>query len=126
MPEAVVRALVLLVAAGLAVGLGVAAKRMRRSAQPAADVSAVTTDAALIAFTSTECSNCAKVMVLLGGLAVVVREIAYEREPALFETSGVEAVPLTVVLRRDGTFAKQFAGKVRRRAVRRALAQAGW
>jgi hypothetical protein len=126
MAEAFVRALAILLAAGVAVAVGMTAKRKRRALQPKADISMVDTDAALVAFTSTECENCKQLMGLLAELGVGVREIAHEREPALFEAAGVGAVPLIVVRRPDGSHAGQLAGIVRRRAVTRALARGGW
>jgi len=126
MADVVVRALLLLFAALVAVALGRMATKKRRSSHPVADISTVDTDAALVAFTSTECENCEQVMRQLVGLRVKIREITHENEPALFEAAGVDGVPLVVVLRPDGTHASQFAGTVRRRALSRALIEAGW
>ena len=126
MPELLARLIVLGVGAGIAVGIGLAATRAKRASQPRAQVDVVETDAAVVAFTSTDCDNCARVMAALRGLGVTVREVAHEREPALFEAAGVEAVPLVVVVRPGGGFASQFAGRVRRSRLRRALADAGW
>ena len=93
--------------------------------KPLARLERLDLDAAVVAFTSTDCSNCKKVMRMLGGLGVTVREVTFELEPGLFEAAGVEGVPLVVVARRDGNAAVQFGGSVRRAAVARALRRAG-
>lgn len=125
MPDLVIRALSLGGLAALAVLVGMRANHARRSSQPLARLERLDLDAAVVAFTSTDCSNCKKVMRMLGGLGVTVREVTFELEPGLFEAAGVEGVPLVVVARRDGNAAVQFGGSVRRAAVARALRRAG-
>lgn len=126
MPELLARALLLGGLVAVAVAVGVLTTRARRSAQPPVRVAGLGFDAAIVAFTSTDCSNCKKVMRLLSRLDVPVREVAYELEPRLFETAGVDGVPLVVVMRPDGSRSAQFGGVVRRLRLRRALARAGW
>jgi hypothetical protein len=125
-PEILVRALWLGGGAALAVGLGALATRQRRISQPPARLEGLDLEAVIVAFTSTDCRNCRKVMRLLGALDVPVREVAHELEPALFEAAGVDAVPLVIVRRNDGSVAAQFGGVPGRRRLRRAVARAGW
>jgi len=126
MPEFAVRVLLVggLIAAAVAVGM--MATRSRRSAQPPVRVGRLGSDAAIIAFTSTDCSRCRSVMRLLSDFDVSVREITYELEPGLFDEAGVEGVPLVVVRRPDGSHSAQFGGVVGRWRLRRALVRAGW
>jgi hypothetical protein len=126
MPDLMVRAVLLVGLVGVAVAVGVIATRVRRVSQPQARVVGLGFDAAIIAFTSTDCSNCRKVMRRLSKLGVPVREVAYELEPQHFEEAGVEGVPLVVVTKRDGTRSAQFGGSVGKVRLRRALARAGW
>ncbi len=126
MPDLLLRALWLGGAAGLAVGIGALASRVRRTSQPPARLDGLDLESAIVAFTSTDCENCAKVMRLLVGFDVPVREITHELEPVSFEAAGVGAVPLVVVLGRDGSAIAQFGGVPRRARLRRALARGGW
>ena len=126
MPDLMLRALWLAAAAGLAVGIGVLASRARRASQPAVRLDGLGVEGAVVAFTSTDCENCAKVMSLLSEFDVPVREVAHELEPVLFEAAGVGAVPLVVVVDHDGSAIAQFGGVPSRSRVRRALIRAGW
>jgi hypothetical protein len=126
MPDLAVRAIWLGGLALVAVGVGLLATRVRRSSQPAVRLDDLGFESAIVAFTSTDCSNCKKVMRLLSEFEVPVREVAYELEPGLFETAGVEGVPPVVVVGKDGSPARQFGGMVSRFRLRIALARAGW
>ena len=109
-----------------AVAVGAVARRIRAPQQPPVDVSWVDGDTPLVAFTSTDCSNCAQVLAALGEIDTPVREVPFEHEPELFERSGVDGVPLVVVLGRRGRPNWQRGGIVKAGTVRRALARAGW
>lgn len=126
MSDLVVRALAVGGGAAAAVAVGLLAKRRGRSHQPPARVEGLGLEAAVIAFTSTDCSNCKEVMRRLSDLDVPVREVAYELEPALFEAAAVTAVPLVVITTRDGSRFRQFGGLVETARLKRALAAAGW
>ena len=126
MPDLVVRLIWIALLAGAGIGIGLAASRRRKRSQPPVDVSGLGFQAALIAFTSTECANCKKVMRQLHGFDVPVREVAYELEPGHFETAGVDGVPLVVVVRPDGSRSAQMAGLVSRMRLSRELSRAGW
>ncbi len=126
MPEFAVRVLLVGGLTAVAVAVGFMATRSRRSSQPPVRVGHLELDAAIIAFTSTDCSSCRSVMRLLSDFDVPVREVAYEIEPGLFDVAGVEGVPLVVVMRPDGSRATQFGGAIGRSRLRRALLRAGW
>lgn len=118
--------LAVVAAVGLAaVAWGFIASRRRRTHIRPADLSWLDEEVPVVAFTSTSCANCREVMRLLGTLDVPVREVAYEREPELFDRAGVDDVPLVVVAARRGRN-WQRAGRLRESTVRRALARAGW
>lgn len=102
------------------------AARHQRSAQPKARVSGLDVDAAVIAFTSTDCPTCRKMMRRLGDLGVPIREVTHELEPDRFEAAGVEGVPLIVVMTPGGSPTQQLAGTVSTARLRRAVARAGW
>ena len=126
MPDLAVRLVLVASVAALSIGAGLWATRRRRKVQPPADVKGLGIDAAVVAFTSTDCSTCRKVMRRLGSLGVPVREVTHELEPGLLEKAGVGGVPLVVVLDDGGTPVAQFAGSVSGRRLRRALRAAGW
>ena len=126
MPDLVVRAIWIAGLVIVAVAAGRLATRFRRSSQPTARLSGLGLEPGILVFTSTDCANCGKVMRSLRALEVPVREITYELESGLFESAGVSGVPLVVITKPDGTSARQFAGLVRPRRLRRALARAGW
>ncbi len=109
-----------------AIAAGLVATRRRRRVQPPADLSGFDFDAAIVAFTSTDCSTCRKVMQRVGALGVAVREVTYELESPSFEKAGVDGVPLVVVLTPRQEPSAQFGGAVSRRRLQRAVAAAGW
>ncbi len=126
MSDLLIRALVVGGGAAAAVAIGLLARRRRSSKQPPVRVEGLALEAAVVAFTSTDCSNCKEVMRRLSRLSVPVREVAYELEPALFEAAGVEAVPLVVIVTPEGARSQQFGGLVELSRLRRALSRAGW
>lgn len=65
---------------------------------------------AVIVFSSTACSTCAQVIAkaqVLASTEVEVRDVAYEREPALHRRYGIDSVPTLVVADAEGVV--QFA-----------------
>ncbi len=118
--------LLVVAVAAIAVGFGALTRRLRAPQQPPVDVSWAGDETPLVAFTSTDCSNCARVLAALDEVGAPVREIPFEHEPELFERSGVDGVPLVVVLGRGGRPNWQRGGIVKPGTVRRALARAGW
>ena len=78
----------------------------------------------VVVFTSTKCSKCKDVIATVKALDVPLREVTYELEADLQERAGVSGVPLTVVIDHKGSLVAQYAGRVRPRALQRALARA--
>lgn len=126
MTDLAVRAVLVAALAAAAAGAGLAVTRRRGATQPRARVERLGFDVAVVAFTSTDCSTCRKVMGRLGALGVPVREVTHELEPGVLEAAGVEGVPLVVVLSPTGEPSAQFGGNVSRRRLRRAVEHAGW
>ena len=126
MTEPALRAILIGGVAAIAIAAGLLATRRRRSAQPPVRVDGLGFDSAIVVFTSTDCSRCRKTMSQLSVLDATVREVAYELEPGLFESAGVDGVPLVVVMTPDGARSSQFAGAVGDFRLNRALARAGW
>lgn len=121
--EAAILVAVSLVAVAAATGL--IASWWWRPGHPA--VSVVRFDAAqgIVLFTSTECSKCRRARQVAEQTGAPIREITYELEPGTFTAAGVEAVPLTIVIGRDGGVVAQFSGVPTRRALKRAVSASG-
>lgn len=126
MSDVLVRAVLAAGVAGVAVAAGWVAVRRARIAQPAAAVERLGFDTPVVVFTSTDCPTCRKVMRRLAEVDFAVREVTFELEPGLFDTAGVDGVPLVVVLEPGGAHAAQFGGPVSAARVKRAVAAAGW
>lgn len=120
------RLVVVVVVAAAAVAIGRLSVRRGLPSHPPVDLDGLGLPAGVVVFTSTECDNCKRVMGVLANVDVPVREVTQELEASLIADAGVEAVPLMVVTDRDGSRAAQLAGVPSRRAIRRALARAGW
>ena len=126
MNDVVVRLIIVLVAVIAALGFARVSRSRRALSQPPVDVSGLGLESPVVAFTSKGCENCMQVMALLASVGAQVREVSFDLDPELFEAAGVEAVPLVVVVDRDGNPVWQRGGKLTGRTVRRALARAGW
>ena len=117
--------LVALVAVG-AVAIGWGANRWQRPTHAPVQLAGLDLPPGVIAFTSTQCDNCKRVMARLGAVEAPVREVTHELEPQLFAAAAVGAVPLVVVTDADGTVVRQLAGTPTVGAIRRAVKKAGW
>ena len=126
MDDVVLRGIVVatVVVGALLVGRLVA--RWQRPTHPPVDLSMLEIEPGIVAFTSTECDNCKRVMGLLRDVDIPVREITNDLEPGQFAVAGVEAVPLVVVTDRSGNVVRQLAGVPTRAALTRAISAAGW
>jgi glutaredoxin len=111
---------------GAALLAGWWASRHRQPVHPPVDLAAIDVPPGVVAFTSTQCDNCKRVMAMLRDLDVPVREVTHELEAGMFAAAGVEAVPLLVVTDRDGRAVRRLAGTPTRAAIKRAVRAAGW
>ena len=116
----------LLVAAVIvaAAGLGWLARRSLVD-HPPVDIAGAGFEPGLVVFTSTECRRCHEVLAAARATGVPLREVTYELEADLQEQVGVVGVPLTLVIDRSGAIARQFAGLVSGRRLRRTLRDTG-
>ena len=126
MEDFAARALLVVGVVVAAVVVGRIMRRWQRPTHPPVDLAGLGLPPGIIAFTSTQCDNCKKVMAIVGSINVPVREVTHELEGSLFDAAGVEAVPLLVVTDRSGVVARQLAGTPSKAAVRRAVHAAGW
>ena len=126
MPEPALRAILIVGVAAIAIVAGLLETRRRGTAQAPVRVDGLGFDSAIVVFTSTDCSRCRRTMRQLSALGATVREVAHELEPGLFESVGVDGVPLVVIMTPDGNRSSQFGGAVSDFRLNRALARAGW
>lgn len=101
------------------------ARRVRRPPHPGVRVGDVGDRPGVVLFTSTTCPTCRDAIAELERLDVSFREVTNDLEPSRFESWGVTAVPLTVVVDADGQVVRTFSGVPRRRPLRSALRTAG-
>lgn len=120
MADAAVRVVLVLAVAGLAIGVGLVARR-KVAYHPPLDIPAGTFDPGLIVFTSTTCRRCKEALAVAKATGAPMREVTYEIEAGLQEELGVTGVPLTVIIDRFGKIDRQFAGVVSERRLRNAL-----
>ena len=120
------RVALVVVVALLAVAVGRLSTRWQQPLHRPVSLAGLELPPGIVAFTSTQCDNCKRVMAMLGKLDVPVREVTHELEAGLFASAGVEAVPLLVITDPDGNRIRQLAGAPTRTRVRRALRAAGW
>lgn len=90
--------IVLLIAGAVAFGF----TKLQRPSHPRVTVGGEGDRPGIVLFTSLNCSTCKKTITQLRGDGIPFREITHELEPQRFEEWGVLAVPLTVVVNRDG------------------------
>ena len=126
MEDFAARTLLVLGVVAAAVVAGRIMRRWQRPTHPPVDLAGLSLPPGIIAFTSTQCDNCKKVMAIVGSVGVPVREVTHELEGPLFDSARVEAVPLLVVTDRSGVVVRQLAGTPSKAAVRRAVHAAGW
>ena len=120
------RFLLVIAVVAVAIVAGSLANRWQQPTPPRLDVSPLGLAPGIVAFTSTQCDNCKRVMAMLATIDAPVREVTHELEAGLFGAAGVEAVPLIVVTNSHGDVIRQLAGTPSKRAVLRALRKAGW
>ena len=119
------RVVIVLVAAVIVIVVMRLAGRLRRPSHPSIDLGDIGPRPGVVLFTSTDCTNCKEALAVVGSLGVEVREITWELEPGIFESVGVEAVPLVTVVDAVGHTELLAAGVPRRGALRRAVRRAG-
>ena len=112
--------------AGVAVAIGRITTRWQQPPHRPVDLTGLGLPPGIVAFTSTQCASCKRVMAMVGKLDVPVREVTHELEAGLFASAGVEAVPLMVITDPEGNRVRQLAGAPTRTRIRRALRAAGW
>jgi hypothetical protein len=101
------------------------AGKWQRPSHPAVEVSALGSEAGIVLFTSTDCSNCAAARRVAEASGLPIREVTWELEPGRFSAAGVEAVPLTVLVDDRRAATAVFAGVPSGRAIQRAARRAG-
>lgn len=111
------------VAAALAVAGGARVLERRRSAAQPLHLDGLPTG--LVLFTDPGCRNCARTREVLRAGGVEFTEVAHERDPDLFRTSGVTAVPLLVAIAPGGREVGRIAGRVTRPALARLMRRLG-
>ena len=125
MNDVLLRLLIVAALVLVAVGVAAIASRLRRPPHPDITVGEVGDRPGVVLFTSTTCPTCKKTISLLEDIGVPFREVTHDLEPQRFETWGVVAVPVTVVVDERSEVVDVFSGVPRRRAVERAVARAG-
>ena len=82
-------------------------------------------EAAIIVFTESTCRSCSAVLALLRGPAaanVTVAEVEYGENLDLHRKYGIDTVPTTVLVERDGNVVEGWIGKIEVGELARALA----
>lgn len=123
MSDWAVRAVVVAAVVVLAIVVARLAGRWSRPSHPPVVVSGLELDPGVVLFTSTDCATCRDARARVQSLDVPFREVTYELEQNRFESAGVVAVPLTVVVGPRGEVVAQFTGVPPRRALARAVAR---
>ena len=125
MSDTLLRVLVVVIIVGVAAGVAYAISRYRRPPHPTVQVGDVGDRPGVVLFTSTTCPTCKETVALLEDMRVSFREVTHDLESKRFETWGVVAVPVTVVIDERSQVVDTFSGVPRRRVLRRALVRAG-
>lgn len=125
MNDVLVRLLIVGALVLVAAGVAAIASRYRRPPHPDITVGEVGDRPGVVLFTSTTCPTCKQVIATLEDMAVPFREVTHDLEPQRFESWGVVAVPVTVVIDESSQVVQAFSGVPRRRPLRRALDRAG-
>lgn len=118
----------LLVVVGIVLAAAVVAwviRRVRTPPHPRVTVGEVGERPGVVLFTSTTCPTCKEAVAALESFGVSFREVTSDLEPQRFETWGVTAVPLTVVVDEGGQVVQTYSGVPRRRPLERTLGRAG-
>ena len=114
-------AVVVLGAAGVAWILG----RVRKPPHPDITVGDVGDRPGVVVFTSATCPTCGDAISVLEDVGLPFREVTYDLEPDRFETWGVVAVPVTVVVDGAGSAVDVLSGVPSRGRLARSAARAG-
>lgn len=125
MDDLVIRMIIALVIGGGALGIALLTRRFQQPTHAPVDLSSTDLPWGAVVFTSSDCANCAAARDALKENGVPFREVTWELEPALFESIGVESVPLIVVRDEKGEWRGQIAGRPPRRALRSLVAGVG-
>ena len=112
---------IVLVALAVAFVIG----RVMRPPHPTVLVGDVGDRPGVVVFTATTCSTCKAAIAHLEDLGVPFREVTDELEQHQFDTWGVVAVPVTVVVAADDSVVATFSGVPRARALTAAVRKAG-
>ena len=125
MTDDVARLLVVVVVLVVAWLTALVLNRFHRPAHPSLTVNNEGDRPGIVLFTSLDCSTCKRTIHRLRGDGISFREITHELEPQRFESWGVLAVPLTVVIDRGSEVVDMIPGVPPSRRLRRALDAAG-
>ena len=125
MSDPVVRILVVAVVVGIAVVVAWILRRFTNPPHPTVTVGEVGDRPGIVLFTSTTCPTCKEVIALLQEMELPYREVTSDLEPQRFETWGVLAVPVTVVVDGESNVVAAMSGVPKRRAISRAAHEAG-
>ncbi len=99
--------------------------RFRSQGHPSVTVGEVGDRPGVVLFTSGDCSTCKRAIDRVEAEDIAFREVTYELESHRFETWGVLAVPLTVILDRRGAVVAVLPGVPKIKRLRRAVEAAG-
>lgn len=125
MTDIAVRMLLVLAVLLSASLIAVALNRFRRPDHPPITVNAEGDRPGIVLFTSLDCATCKRTITKLRGDDLSFREITHELEPQRFESWGVVAVPLTVVINRASEVIDLIPGVPSTRRLSSALDAAG-
>ncbi|MGI9665502.1 MAG: glutaredoxin domain-containing protein [Acidimicrobiia bacterium] len=120
-----VRLVVVLILVVVALLVAWVLRRYARPPHPTVDVGEVGDRPGVVLFTSTTCPTCKEVVSLFREMGLPYREVTSDLEEKRFETWGIVAVPVTVVVDDADTVVATFSGVPRRRSLDRAVRSAG-
>lgn len=109
---------------GVALVGGWVARTQKARSTPTVDVSGLAPGPAVVIFTRDDCPNCPAALERASALGLSVRRVRAEDEPGELARRGVEGVPITVVIGRDGRVHGQFGGVPPLRRLRRSARRA--
>jgi glutaredoxin len=122
MDELALRLFVVVALVVVAVAAARATRAWQDPTHPPVDLTGTGLPTGVLVFTSSECVNCKAVRAALEELDVPFREVTWELEPGMFETWGIESVPLVVARDASGATVAQLSGKPSRRRLRSLVA----
>ena len=125
MSDPIVRLAIVVAVVAVAIGVAWILRRVANPPHPSVTVGDVGERPGIVLFTSTTCPTCKEVIALLQDMSLPYREVTSDLEAHRFDTWGIVAVPVTVVVDRDSTVVAAMSGGPRRRALARAAADAG-